>query len=226
MLITANNTIPFPLSSQSLFLQGEEGQLEVVVEYPKERPRPDLHIAIVCHPHPLHGGTMNNKVVTTTCRAFHELGFISIRFNYRGVGQSQGSYGETMGELADLNTITDWVLFHQHNIKLCLAGFSFGSHVAARAANSRNLVHLISIAPPVNHFDFSTIKEPKCNWLIIQGEQDEIVPTNEVIAWTKTKPVDLVLIENAGHFFHGKLTELRHIICRKLNKDLGLDENP
>lgn len=177
--------------------------------------------AIICHPHSLMGGTMNNKVVTTLARAFAELGHHTVRFNFRGVGESQGVYDAGIGETHDVLTIWDWVKERRPQDQIWLAGFSFGSYVALRAASQRAPAQLVSIAPPVHNFnfDFSAISRPSCPWLVVQGDQDEVVDPQLVFDWIKTfdAPPELITMPGATHFFHGRLVELRHLLVEALS---------
>jgi alpha/beta superfamily hydrolase len=213
--------VDFTAEITPLELSGPAGRLECVVGRPEISPK--KVVGIVCHPHPLHGGTMNNKVVTTVCRSFQKLGVWSVRFNYRGVGQSEGSYGDVAGECQDLMAVIDQVkqLFADHTI--LLAGFSFGAFVAAFAATKIHPARLISIAPSVVNMDYSTLPTMPCPWLVIQGEQDEIVSPEAVYQWAAQvkPPVELIRISGVGHFFHGKLINLREVLMGALESDLS-----
>jgi len=177
-------------------------------------------LAIVCHPHPLYGGTMDNKVVTTLNRAFQTLGMHTLRFNYRGVGASDGEFGDAIGETEDLFAVLTWASGRYPNLRIGLAGFSFGSYVAANAAGQMNTppLFLLTIAPAVNHYDFTALKAIPCPWLVIQGDEDEIVPVKAVQLWASenTHSLELIIFENCSHFFHGKLTALRETIENKV----------
>ncbi len=210
-------------------LNGPAGVLEILAE---GFDTPFNGIAIVCHPHPLHGGTLLNKVVHYLARSCRELGLASLRFNYRGVGKSEGGYGEGVGESEDLLAIIDWLTEHYPGTPLWLAGFSFGSYVALRAAGLRPVAQLITIAPAVNRLDFSDLPIPNCPWLLVHGEADEIVPFAEVVAWleTVTPSPETVYLEGVGHFFHGQLPQLQtHLMARlgtaaaRINRDLKND---
>lgn len=191
-------------------IPGTVGNLEGVLALPIQNEM--QAIAIICHPHPLHGGTMRNKVVTTLSRIFSELGLANLRFNFRGVGESTGDYGHTLGESEDLLSAIDWLrkTYPEHN--LWLAGFSFGSYISARIAAQHSTQLLLSIAPPVNHFDFSSLKDITCPWIVVQGDEDEIVPAQEVYTWIDTckNPPQLIRMPTATHFFHGQLTDLKY----------------
>lgn len=201
----------FPQENKIFFLNGAAGLLEIMATPAATAP---VGAGIICHPDPRFGGTMNNKVVTTTARALLELNLAVVRFNYRGVGQSEGEYGHIHGELADLQTVIQWTRAALPHLPLWLAGFSFGSYISALAAQTVRPQGLISIAPPVNHYDYTQFNQFKFSWLVIQGEQDEVVPCREVEKWAAhpPSPLKLVLMPDASHFFHGKLLELREII--------------
>ncbi len=175
-------------------------------------------IAIICHPHPLHGGTLLNKVVHYLARSCRELGLASLRFNYRGVGKSDGRYGEGIGESEDLLAIIDWLAERYPGTPLWLAGFSFGSYVALRAAGQRHAEQLITIAPAVNRLDFSELPMPGCPWLLIHGDADEVVPFEQVVQWVTAlaEPPETVYMEGVGHFFHGQLPRLQEKLMEKL----------
>lgn len=211
-------TITFPKVETTLLLPSPAGLLETVVT-----PASGNKIAIVCHPNPLQEGTMNNKVVTMACKAFQQMGLSTIRFNYRGVGNSTGEFGQVIGETADLLTIIDWVQEQIVQPKLYLTGFSFGSYIAAQGASQRSdlVQQLITIAPAVDRMDFQVFTDIVCPWLVIQGTEDEIVPTPAVRDWftrfSVNRNMQLIEIPGASHFFHGKLIELREIITSILS---------
>lgn len=199
----------FIIGENTLTLAGPAGKLEASLHLP-ESLQPE-RLAIICHPHPLHQGTMNNKVVTTLARAYEQLGIASLRFNYRGVGQSEGDYGHMTGEIEDLFAVLGWVQQQWPQVKLYLAGFSFGAFIAASVANQWDVESLVTVAPAVNHADFSGLKRIHCPWLVITGDQDEVVPFAEVKDFCDNppSPLELVVFENCGHFFHGRLIDLR-----------------
>lgn len=182
---------------------------------------PAAPFAVVCHPHPLLGGTMDNKVVTTTARALQGTGMATLRFNFRGVGASAGTYDQGTGETEDARAIARWGAQRWPGRPLVLAGFSFGAWVALRLAQSLAPVRLLTIAPPVGRFDFSGLVAPACPWLILQGDADEVVDAGAVRDWAATQPahVRLELLPGVGHFFHGRLTELRDRIGKEIRGD-------
>jgi len=196
--------------NEHIWITGPEGCLETVQSG-------DLGvekgIAIICHPHPLFGGSLNNKVVTTLHKTFSELGISTLRFNFRGVGQSEGQYDSGMGELADLQAVIDWAKKKRPDALLWLAGFSFGAFIAFQAAALNPCQQVILIAPPVQHFDFT--REPvACPCLIIQGDADEVVPADLIYNWSSELQFahELYKMAGASHFFHGKLTDLKELL--------------
>lgn len=175
----------------------------------------------MCHPLPTHGGTMDNKVVYTVQRALAELGFHTVRFNFRGVGASAGAFDNGIGESDDLAAVSQWLKARYPAINtFWLAGFSFGSFVAARMANTLGAQQLISIAPPVKRFDFSTMTMPKCPWLVVMGDADEIVEPQAVFEWLDAlqPSPEQIRMSDAGHFFHGRLVELRERLVEALTE--------
>lgn len=190
-------------------IAGPAGQLELVVSEPTHTPRSAW--GIVCHPHPLFGGTMNNKVVTTLVKTFQGMGVATVRFNFRVVGQSEGRFDQGQGELEDLLAVIDWVQQQQIRNEIWLGGFSFGSYVAAKAATRIPVNKLVTIAPPVQHFPMQELPPITCPWILVQGELDDVVPPQEVFTWAEErnpKPI-IIRFPEAGHFFHGQLAELR-----------------
>lgn len=203
----------FPASRCEFFLRGPVGQLECICDVPEpadERPA----TIVICHPHPLHGGTMHNKVVTIIERSMRELGLRTIRFNFRNAGESEGEHDEGYGETDDLFAVTEWVRHTRPDDDLWLAGFSFGSYIAQRAAQNLKLGQLITIAPPVDRYEFSALDHPDCPWLVVQGDEDEVVALEDVKCWLeKVEPrPEFLVMELADHFFHRRLMDLRGLL--------------
>jgi len=173
-------------------------------------------VAVVCHPHPLQGGAMTNKVAYILARAFNDLGAVSLRFNFRGVGKSAGSFDQGVGETADALAALDWLGARHPELPLWLGGFSFGAYVALRAQGERPIERLATVAPAVERFDRNAVHEPHCPWLLVQGDADEVVPPETVLAWARglARPPRIVVLAGAGHFFHGRLNELREAVVR------------
>ncbi|WP_374012766.1 alpha/beta hydrolase [Pseudoxanthomonas koreensis] len=206
---------PFPATNQTLLLDGPAGALEVAVDLPEPEDARAL-VVVICHPLPTEGGSMHNKVVTMVARALRELGATTVRFNFRGTGQSEGGFDHGNGEQEDLRAVVDWVRSARAGDALWLAGFSFGSYVSLRATEALQPDALISIAPPVSGrgWDFDAIEVPEVPWLVVQGDADEIVDAQAVYTWVdglKRKP-QLVRMVDTSHFFHRKLIDLRGAI--------------
>ena len=211
----------FPTISGSLRLAGPAGVIEAAIQLPKAEDA-RRGVAVIGHPHPPDGGTMNNKVVTTIARALAESGIASVRFNFRGVGHSEGVYDQGRGETLDYLAVAQWLQAQRPDDALWLAGFSFGSWVALRAARQLPVRQMIAIAPPVGFRDFTGVPVPPCPWLVVQGEADDVVDPGKVIAWAEQadNPPTLVRMADAGHFFHGRLVDLRGAIKHGVRKQL------
>ncbi len=202
-------------------IEGSAGAIECLVEEVSDGPR--AASAVICHPHPLFGGSMDNKVVHTLSRALHRLGISTVRFNFRGVGKSAGEHDEGRGETDDALRVTDWLQQRLPAEALWLAGFSFGAWIAMRAASARDCQQLITVAPPVQRFAITDEPQPECDWLIVQGAADELVDSAAVVKWVnELQPgPELVVLPEVDHFFHGALTELREILISNLEKKLN-----
>ena len=203
----------FPVDG-TLLLPGPAGVLEVAVDAPEADVPAVPVVAIVCHPLPTEGGTMHNKVVTMASRALRELGATTVRFNFRGTGDSTGRYDEGVGEVDDLRAVAAWVRASRPDAALWLGGFSFGAYVSLRAAKALAPAVLLSIAPPAGRWDFGAIALPTMPWLVIQGDADEVVDPQAVVDWladSKAKAT-LVRMPDTSHFFHRKLIDLRGAI--------------
>lgn len=199
--------------ARSLLIPGPVGALELVIDTPPAH-ESRRGVVILCHPNPPDGGTLHNKVVTMAARAFNELGLSAVRFNFRGVGRSEGSFDQGRGEVLDLLAVAEWSKsrFPEHALWLC--GFSFGSWVALQGARQLYIEQMVSIAPPVGLRDFAGVLPPRCPWLLIQGEDDEIVAARGVFEWAEKqspKPA-IVRMPDTGHFFHRRLLDLRGAI--------------
>jgi alpha/beta superfamily hydrolase len=199
------------------FFQGVVGALEAILTVP---PTVDnRYIALLGHPHSLQGGTMQNKVVTTLARVFKELGIASIRFNFRGVGQSQGEYDAGVGEGQDLLRLLDLCQQEMPGVQYVFAGFSFGSYVTYRAAAQSPHALLISVAPSVHHYNYAEFPNTPRPWIIVQGDIDEVVPVEKVRAFVSQSPSPIVYLEckATSHFFHGKLVELKSVLLETIS---------
>ena len=207
-----------PPAPRAEVIPGPAGALEARVEDPRSEPRSAaVTVGVVCHPHPLHDGTMQNKVVHTAARAMQEAGAPTVRFNFRGVGASAGHYANGVGEVDDALAVIGWAREQFRCDVLWLAGFSFGAAVALRAAGSgARPSRLVTIAPPIGRILVDPVARPDCPWLIVQGDRDELVDVEAVRAWAaRYEPAPaLLVVPGAEHFFHGKLAELRQGVLR------------
>jgi len=216
-----------PPRAERLAIEGPAGALQALLETPATEPGEALTVpafAVVCHPHPLFGGTMDNKVVYTVARAFEQLGAPAIRFNFRGVAASAGTYDEGRGEGDDALAVIAWGRQRFPDTPLWLAGFSFGGAVALRIAELAQPERLVLVAPGITRLegaDFAAARaaEPTCPWLIVQGGADDVVPAPAVLSWAAGRepapgvpPPEVSLLGDAGHFFHGRITELRDAV--------------
>lgn len=194
---------------------GPSGQLEVAIDRPVGSSR---GMAVIAHPHPLHGGTLTNKVVQTLARAFVLCGWTAVRFNFRGVGASEGVYDEGRGELQDMLEV---VRSQAPDGPLCLAGFSFGGFVASQALaalhSQRDIQKLVLVGPAASRFDVAVIPdELRLRTLVIHGEHDDTVPLQSVLDWARPQALPVLVVPGGGHFFHGQLPLLRELVQRHL----------
>ncbi|MDH3373448.1 MAG: alpha/beta fold hydrolase [Gammaproteobacteria bacterium] len=195
--------------SQKLWLEGPAGRLQAILDSPDDGATTGA--AVVCHPHPQHGGTMHNKVAHTLARSFVRSGFVTLRFNFRGTEGSEGRYDEGIGELDDALAALSWLRERNPDGPIWLGGFSFGAAIAVRAAVATDVSGLISVAPAIYRFAGKLEGQPRCPWLVIQGDQDELVDVDKTIAWLNSLEPgpELVVLSGAEHFFHGRLNDLR-----------------
>jgi alpha/beta superfamily hydrolase len=201
---------------QKTVIQGPSGSLQALLHMAKTE---STDFLIICHPHPQFSGTMDNKVVTTVAKTYLDLGINVIRFNYRGVGESQGEYGEVEGEVEDALAVLAWLKANHSVSRVFLAGFSFGAYIAAKVAftisadvNSKvNVPHLLLIAPSVENspFDLATPLAAPCS--VLMGKQDDVVPFAAVEAWVLSQipALEFIVMPDATHFFHGQLVAIK-----------------
>jgi alpha/beta superfamily hydrolase len=207
-----------PPAPRPAIIEGPVGPIEARIEDPEASASPAV-CGVVCHPHPLHGGTMQNKVVHTVARAMQELGAPTVRFNFRGVGASAGRYDSGVGEIEDTHAVCRWARDHWRSPALWLAGFSFGAAVALQAAGNVTPAALVTVAPPVGRIIVAPVARPSCPWLVVQGDHDELVDVASVRRWVDSfgdRP-SFVELKGAEHFFHGRLTELRGAVISFLS---------
>ena len=188
--------------SRRELVRGPAGNIECAVDEPARAPR---GVALVAHPHPLYGGTLDNKVAQTLARAFVELGYVAWRPNFRGVGESEGAHDEGRGEVEDLAA----VLSHARAEKPVLAGFSFGAAMQAKLAPRVNPLRLVLVGLAVNHADVPPVP---ADTILIHGEKDETVLLSDVLAWALPQDLPVTVVPGADHFFHRRLAVLRAIV--------------
>jgi len=192
------------------FITGKAGNIEVLITRP-ENISETTPIAIISHPHPLYGGSMTNKVVHIPAKSFAELNAITVRFNFRGVGKSEGQYDDGIGEAEDLILIANELKQWRPQAPIWLAGFSFGGYVTTRAQQTIKPEKLVLVAPPVSMYPFDELEEIKVPWVVIQGGQDEVIDASAVKNWVSksSNQPEFIWMEDVGHFFHGKLNEVK-----------------
>ena len=199
------------MTSQHFFIDGPSGRLEAAAALTSGECR---GIALVAHPHPLYGGTMDNKVVTTLSKTFSRLGLAAFRLNFRGVGQSEGEFDQGIGETGDMLALADHARRELGNLPIVLAGFSFGGYVQTRVLERLEARRLVLVAPAVKRFEVGAVPT---DTLVIHGELDEVVPLAYVFDWARPQNLPLTVVPGAGHFFHGQLNLLAKIVnnsCR------------
>jgi len=199
--------------SNHCLLDGPQGNLEAIINIPKNS-KTFAHYAVICHPHPLHEGSMSNKIVHTIAKTLTKNNIPSVQFNFRGVGKSEGEFDNAIGEQQDLIAVEKAIhsLFPQQS--LYLAGFSFGAYVALHTQATLNAEKLILVAPPIRTLNFSDPPYPTCPCLLIQGLDDDVIDSSATINWAENSNADITISKhkNVGHFFHGHLVELSRTI--------------
>jgi alpha/beta superfamily hydrolase len=207
---------------QALWLKGPAGSLEAKLNLP-ETSQTAQGIAVVCHPHPQFGGTLDNKVTYMMARGFNDAGIAAVRFNFRGVGKSAGGFDQGIGELEDCMAILDWAKGRWS--QLYLAGFSFGAYIALRASQLLRPSLLVSVALPVQYFAADEHPMIDWPWLLLQGDADEVVNIDAVKRWLQALPHQprMITFPGASHFFHGQVVALRHRLAQEV-RDLKSGE--
>lgn len=209
-----------PVPSAALRIAGPAGVIEAMLEDPGTAA--PAAFAVVCHPHPLHGGTMHNKVVTTLARALNARGMPTLRFNYRGVGGSEGSFDDGRGETDDALAVVAEGGRRWPAARPWLAGFSFGGVVALRAASRLDPApaQLVTVAPALERYfrAAAEVPAPSCPWLLIQGDADEVLDASAVLGLAQSlpRPPRIAVLPGVGHFFHGKLDQLADTLATQL----------
>ncbi len=201
-------------------LDGPAGRLETLLDLPRDAGIRGA--AVVCHPHPQHGGTMHNKVAHTLARSFALQGFAALRFNFRGTEGSEGDWDAGVGEVDDALTAAAWMRAEYPDLPLWISGFSFGAAMAIKAAQRETFAGLVSVAPAVSRFAADPVPQPACPWLIVQGDADELVSADETIEWVNSLEPgpELVVLSDVEHFFHGRLVDLRELVTGFVTRHL------
>ena len=194
-------------STERLLVPGPAGDIECAVDRAEA---PAQGAALIAHPHPLYGGTLDNKVVQTLAKAFFTLHYAAVRFNFRGVGRSAGTFDEGVGETDDALA----VLAHARRrfgeaLPVVLAGFSFGAYIAVRASERIQAERLVLVAPAVGRFPIRHVPD---DTIAIHGEEDDVVPLADVFAWARPQALPIVVFPGCGHFFHGRLPQLARVV--------------
>ncbi len=199
--------------SERRLVAGPVGDLQCAIDDPDGTAR---GLAVVCHPHPQHGGTLENKVVVTLARAFVQCGWRAVRFNYRGVGGSAGTWDEGRGEIDDALAVA--AALREPGQALALAGFSFGGYVASHAAAALHPERLVLVGPATQTF---TVAPVPAGTLVIHGQADDVVPLAATLDWARPQALPVVVVPGGGHFFHGQLSLLKSLVVRHLSAPAG-----
>jgi len=199
-----------PKSTERSTIAGPAGALEIALNIPETPPR---GIALVAHPHPQQGGTLDNKVAQTIAKTFFTLGYAAVRFNFRGVGRSEGTFDEGRGEAADALAALKYAQARYDSagraLPVVLAGFSFGAYVQTIVAQSVAAERLVLVGPAVGRFAVGAVP---ADTIVIHGEEDDVVPLADVFAWARPQALPIVVFPGCGHFFHGRLLQLQAAI--------------
>ena len=200
-------------------IPGPAGQLEAALDDAGASP---TAVAVICHPHPLQLGTMQNKVVTTLARTFANLGAIAVRFNFRGVGASAGVHANGEGERDDALAVVNWSRARWPALRVYLGGFSFGAATALGIAAQAAPAGLVTVAPPITRLP-ARFEPPRCPWLLVHGAADDVVPAAPVVEWANAlaAPPRVVLVDGVGHYFHGHLNVLGDAVRQFFGADFG-----
>ncbi len=198
-------------NTQRLRVPGPAGVIEIAIDLPADGTAP-RGVAVICHPHPQHGGTMDNKVAQMLARAFVQLGYRAVRFNFRGAGGSEGDWDHGQGEIDDALAVV--AAQRDSQLPLALAGFSFGGYVASQAA--RRLAEagapaerLVLVGPATQNFDVAPVPP---DTIVVHGEVDDVVPLQATLDWARPQHLPVTVVPGVGHFFHGQLTLLKSIV--------------
>ncbi|MGB8339024.1 MAG: alpha/beta fold hydrolase [Burkholderiales bacterium] len=196
------------MHGEKILLDGPAGKLEVAVNDPGPSRRA---IALIAHPHPLYGGTLDNKVAQTLAKTFFEMNCVALRPNFRGAGASEGRYDEGRGEVDDMLTVHAYAKKQFGDLPVYSAGFSFGGFIAAQICKNIVINQLVMIAPAVDTFSVGEVEK---NTIVIHGELDETVPYKSILDWARPQDIPIITIPGADHFFHRRLHHIKDIVSR------------
>lgn len=195
-------------------IEGRVGAIECALDSPATAP---LGVAVICHPHPVHGGTMDNKVVITLARALLQTGFRTVRFNFRGVGASQGAWDEGVGEIDDALAVI--AAHRQPGERFMLAGFSFGAYVASEAATRLPVdarpERMVLVGPSTQKQKMPNVP---ADTIVVHGEADDVVPLAATFDWARPQALPIIVMPGVGHFFHGQITLLKNVLVGQLQR--------
>jgi alpha/beta superfamily hydrolase len=195
-----------PRTTERVIVPGPAGKLEVVLN---AQPAPH-GVALIAHPHSQQGGTLDNKVVQTLAKTFFALGYAAVRFNFRGVGASEGAFDAGDGETDDALAVLAYAKSRFGELSLALAGFSFGSYVQTRVAQRvPHYERLVLVGPAVGRFSVASVRE---DTIVVHGEEDDVVPLAAVLDWARPQQLPIVVFPGCGHFFHGRLPQLQRVV--------------
>lgn len=195
-----------PKTLERYTIAGPAGALEVALNLPPSSPG---GIALIAHPNPVEGGTLDNKVVHTLAKTFFALGYAAARFNYRGVGASEGAFDNGIGETSDALATLEHVRTRVGRLPVVLAGFSFGCYVVSRLADEVPPERVVLVGPAVGRF---AVEHVPADTIVVHGEDDDVVPLADVLAWARPQELPIVVFPACGHFFHGRLPQLARVI--------------
>ncbi|XYJ10384.1 alpha/beta hydrolase [Telluria sp. B2] len=204
--------------SKKFYLTGHAGKMECLLDLPEEAPR---GIALVAHPHPLYGGTMENKVTQTLARTFVTLGYATARFNFRGVGESEGEHDRGHGEVDDMQVMLDHMQEQYPGLPVALSGFSFGTFVQAQlqarlAAEGKSVERMVLVGTAAGKWPMPAVPE---DTILIHGEQDDTITLQMVFDWARPLEIPVIVIPGADHFFHRRLNPIKNLVIQMWRRD-------